>query len=87
MVSTQNQKATIYNAFGIIKGSVEPGKAFSLVWTEVGKDLLYNPNIGGNVSNMLKFFSFYICQKCVPVINKSSAERGNIRPLGFLVRK
>ena len=27
MVSTESQRATIYNAFGIIRGSVEPGNA------------------------------------------------------------
>ena len=31
MVSTQNKHVTTYNAFGIIRGRVEPGKTFNII--------------------------------------------------------
>ena len=31
MVSTRNRRVTTYNAFGTIRGRVEPGKTFTII--------------------------------------------------------
>ena len=45
MVSTKSERATIYNAFGIIRGSIEPGNAIYAAMADPGSFVRGSPTL------------------------------------------